>query len=232
MGTNVAQRNQLVRRANALLKQIAGMGASCPLKPVWGGLPQLDSDGQIEPPKFTAEERQIIGLREPLSEFLVDTKRFITDFGNPGHRQRFLENTLVDVAFRNGSPGRRSYSKDHCLADLRSLLLLLHQVGLDGGGQFPSEFSAGETASTGLPKPGAASRLPTGRAADASVEQHFSVKELSELWGFSARTVRRLIEPEPGVIRIQRNSRGKRSYRRVQVPASIAERIHRKITHR
>ena len=232
MGTNVAQRNQLVRRANALLKQIAGMGASCPLKPVWGGLPQLDSDGQIEPPKLTAEERQIIDLREPLAEFLVDTKRFMTDFGNPDYRQRFHENTLVDVAFRNGSPGRRGYSKDHCLADLRSLQLLLHQLGVDGGGQSPREFSVAETANTGLAKPGAAERLPTGRAADASVEQHFSVKELSELWGFSERTVRRLIEQEPGVIRIQQSSRSKRSYRRVQVPASIAERIYRKITRR
>ncbi len=232
MGTNVAQRNQLVRRADALLKQIAGMGASCPLKPVWGGLPQLDSDGQIEPPKFTAEERQIIDLREPLAEFLVDTKRFMTDFGNPGHRQRFHENTLVDVAFRNGSPGPRGYSRDHCLADLRSLQLLLHQLGVDGGGQSPPEFSVAETANTGLAKPGAADRLPTGRAAEASVEQHFSVKELSELWGLSERTVRRLIEQEPGVIRIHQSARGKRSYRRVQVPASIAERIYRKVTRR
>ncbi len=66
----------------------------------------------------------------------------------------------------------------------------------------------------------------------SSVEQHFSVKELSELWEFSERTVRRLIEQEPGVIRIHQSSRGKRSYRRVQVPASIAERIYRKITRR
>ncbi len=182
--------------------------------------------------KFTAEERQIIDLREPLAEFLVDTKRFMTDFGNPGHRQRFHENTLVDVAFRNGSPGRHGYSKDHCLADLRSLQLLLHQLGVDGGGQSPPEFSVAEAANTGLAKPGAADRLPTGRAVDASVEQHFSVKELSELWGLSERTVRRLIEQEPGVIRIHQSARGKRSYRRVQVPASIAERIYRKITRR
>jgi hypothetical protein len=232
MGTNVAQRNQLVRRANALLKQIAGMGASRPLKPVWGGLPQLDSDGQIEPPKFTVEERQIIDLREPLAEFLVDTKRFLTDFGDLDQRQRFDENTLVGVACRNGSPGRRGYSKDHCLADLRSLQHLLQQVDVDSGSQSPPEFGPGETANTGLPKPVGADRLPTGRTAEASVEQHFSVKELSELWGLSERTARRLIEQEPGVIRIHQSSRGKRSYRRVQVPASIAARIYRKITRR
>jgi predicted transcriptional regulator len=58
------------------------------------------------------------------------------------------------------------------------------------------------------------------------------VKQLAELWGFSERTIRRLIEDEPEVVMIHKGSRHKRTYRRVQIPASVAERIHRKLTVR
>ena len=63
-----------------------------------------------------------------------------------------------------------------------------------------------------------------------AVEAHFSVKQLAELWGFSQRTIRRLIEDEPELVTIRRDSRNKRTYRRVQVPASVAERLHRKLS--
>jgi len=68
--------------------------------------------------------------------------------------------------------------------------------------------------------------------AGSASEPHFSVKELAGQWGFSERAIRRLIEEEPGVIAIEKNSRLKRTYRQIQIPASVAERIHRKLTRR
>jgi hypothetical protein len=56
------------------------------------------------------------------------------------------------------------------------------------------------------------------------------VKELAGQWGFSERAIRRLIEEEPGVIMIGKSTPLKRTYRRVQIPASVAEQIHRKLT--
>ena len=68
------------------------------------------------------------------------------------------------------------------------------------------------------------------RAVVSELMSHFSVKQLAELWGFSQRTIRRLIEDEPELVTIRRDSRNKRTYRRVQVPASVTERIHLKLT--
>jgi hypothetical protein len=83
------------------------MAAPCPLKPVFGGLPRADEHGRIvdEPASYDEEERQIVALRGPLSQFLKDAKRFVTDFGTPSQKQRFSENTLVEVAFLNRPPG-------------------------------------------------------------------------------------------------------------------------------
>ncbi|MDA1036606.1 MAG: hypothetical protein O3B65_06975, partial [Chloroflexi bacterium] len=82
--------------------------------------------------------------------------------------------TATFVFLRWGVPREYSVRVQNIQA-IGKLLRLLHQVGVDGGGQSPPDFS-GETASTGLPNAGAVSRLATGRAADASVGRHFSVK--------------------------------------------------------
>jgi len=82
---------QLLRTAGALPGTISGMAAPCPLKPVFGGLPRADEHGRIidEPASYDEEERQMVALREPLSQFLEDAKRFVTDFGTRSQKQRF-----------------------------------------------------------------------------------------------------------------------------------------------
>jgi hypothetical protein len=62
-----------------------------------------------------------------------------------------------------------------------------------------------------------------GRAA----EQHYLVAELSALWGFSAKTIRRLFEDELGVIAVGHEEvLHKRGYRTLSIPESVAKRVH------
>ena len=77
-----------------------------------------------------------------------------------------------------------------------------------------------------------AGRAPRSAASESNAELHYSVKELSDFWGLSERTIRRMIEDEAGVIRAHQNSRRRRIHRRVQIAASVAGRIHRKVTQR
>jgi hypothetical protein len=59
------------------------------------------------------------------------------------------------------------------------------------------------------------------------VEQHFTPKELAELWALDQSTVRRLFRDEPGVLRIPHLRRhGKRDYTSLRIPASVAARVH------
>jgi hypothetical protein len=235
MGQRGSDAARLIQRVKALITTISSMKSDYPLKPVWGGLPRGDQEGRIvdEPPVYDEAEQQMLALREPLSCFLKDTKRFLADFGTSEQQQRFRDNALVAVAFVNGPPGRRGYSKTDCVADLRSIQNLLQDVPLDRagvraagfGGDLPARLIQDE------------SRPPTGQSqqqkgGESIAEPHFSVKQLAELWGFSERTIRRLIADEPEVVMIHKGSRLKRTYRRVQIPASVAERIHRKLVVR
>lgn len=62
-------------------------------------------------------------------------------------------------------------------------------------------------------------------------ERHFSPAELGQLWGLSADSIRKLFLREPGVLVISESSaRGKRRYRTLRIPASVAERVHRRLT--
>jgi hypothetical protein len=65
-------------------------------------------------------------------------------------------------------------------------------------------------------------------------EQHFSPQELASVWGLSSTKVRRMFQEEPGVLRIGEPSRRlgrklKRSYYTLRIPASVAERVHRRM---
>ena len=63
-------------------------------------------------------------------------------------------------------------------------------------------------------------------------ERHFSPDELAELWGLSADTIRRLFEREPGVLVIDHTRQnGKRRYRSLRIPESVAQRVHRRMTN-
>jgi len=65
-----------------------------------------------------------------------------------------------------------------------------------------------------------------------SVERHFTPEQLGELWSLSGDTIRRLFEKEAGVLVIERSSKiGRRRYRTLRIPESVAERVHRRLTN-
>lgn len=59
-------------------------------------------------------------------------------------------------------------------------------------------------------------------------ERHFTVDELSRTWRFSAEFVRQLVKDEPGVTEWVRQQPGRRRYRVLRVPQSVAERLYRR----
>jgi hypothetical protein len=71
----------------------------------------------------------------------------------------------------------------------------------------------------------------TTSPAAPSLEPHFTLAQVAEAWGVSTDTVRRMFEDEPGVLVIEpapgRYSR--RRYRTLRIPASVADRVHRRM---
>jgi len=66
--------------------------------------------------------------------------------------------------------------------------------------------------------------------ASDTFEKHYSINEISHLWGLSQKTIRRIFEHEPGVIELANHkSRNKRTYVTRKVPESVLERVHRKL---
>ena len=61
-------------------------------------------------------------------------------------------------------------------------------------------------------------------------ERHYSVEELAQTWGMSIDFVRRLFLCEPGVVVFWRQRPGRRVYRTLRIPESVAERVHRRMT--
>jgi hypothetical protein len=63
-------------------------------------------------------------------------------------------------------------------------------------------------------------------------EHHYSPAELAELWGLSPDSVRRLFESEPDVLVVESVSGRyrRRRYRTLRIPASVAERVHRRMS--
>lgn len=62
-------------------------------------------------------------------------------------------------------------------------------------------------------------------------EQHFSAAALAELWGLHRRTVQDLFRHEPGVVVLgaKRSGRYRKAYTTLRIPASVAERVHRRL---
>ena len=58
-------------------------------------------------------------------------------------------------------------------------------------------------------------------------EQHYTVKQLAQLWGKSYETIRQIVATEPGVLKF---SGGKGKHMSYSVPASVAKRIHTRMT--
>lgn len=65
---------------------------------------------------------------------------------------------------------------------------------------------------------------------ETAFERHFSVEELAELWKISDDFVRRLFLKEPGVVVFWRQRPGRRVYRTLRIPESVALRVHRRMT--
>jgi hypothetical protein len=61
-------------------------------------------------------------------------------------------------------------------------------------------------------------------------QRHFTVDELSELWHIDAKLVRRMFLNEPGVVKFGRpESRYKRGYISLRIPATVVERVHNRL---
>ena len=63
----------------------------------------------------------------------------------------------------------------------------------------------------------------------AALEKHFRVRELAELWGFSANTIIRLFASEPGVINVGKLATERRRYVSLSIPESVALRVHERL---
>lgn len=64
---------------------------------------------------------------------------------------------------------------------------------------------------------------------ETTFERHLSVEELCDLWGLSDDFVRRLFLREPGVVIFYHERPGRRVYRTLRIPESVATRVHRRM---
>ncbi len=59
-------------------------------------------------------------------------------------------------------------------------------------------------------------------------ERHYRIEELCDLWGIGRETLRKLVLDEPGVVKIKMGRR--KSHTTHSIPASVAERIHTRLS--
>ena len=64
---------------------------------------------------------------------------------------------------------------------------------------------------------------------DSTFERHLSVEELAELWAVSVDFIRKLFLHEPGTIVFFHQRPGRRVYRTLRIPESVAARVHRRM---
>lgn len=57
-------------------------------------------------------------------------------------------------------------------------------------------------------------------------ERHYTVAELASLWNLSSEFVRQIVQHEPGVTEWVRQQPGRRRYRVLRVPQSVAQRVY------
>jgi len=76
-------------------------------------------------------------------------------------------------------------------------------------------------------------RLPVTRTMSTDnlfAERHYRIGDLAELWSIGRETIRLIVKDEPGVIQIRCGR--KKAHTTYSVPASVAERIHRRLAER
>jgi transcriptional regulator GlxA family with amidase domain len=61
---------------------------------------------------------------------------------------------------------------------------------------------------------------------ETTFERHYSIEELTELWGMSDDLVRRLFLHEPSVVVFFKSRPGRRAYRTLRIPESVVQRVH------
>jgi transcriptional regulator GlxA family with amidase domain len=66
-------------------------------------------------------------------------------------------------------------------------------------------------------------------SSETTFERHYSVDELATTWGMSHDFVRRLFLHESGVIVFHHYRPGRRVYRTLRVPESVAQRVHTRL---
>ncbi|MEK7995817.1 MAG: hypothetical protein AAB403_18625 [Planctomycetota bacterium] len=64
--------------------------------------------------------------------------------------------------------------------------------------------------------------------AEPFAERHYTVGELAAMWNLSSEFVRQIVQHEPGVTEWVRQQPGRRRYRVLRVPQSVAERVYRR----
>ena len=65
---------------------------------------------------------------------------------------------------------------------------------------------------------------------DPALEKHYSVLELAQMWGLSEKTIRRIFNNEPGVVKWgHEEGRFKRGYVTLRIPESVIQRVHRRM---
>ena len=66
-------------------------------------------------------------------------------------------------------------------------------------------------------------------APDITFERHYSVEELGERWKMSDDFIRRLFLREPGVVVFYETRPGRRVYRTLRIPESVAQTVHQRM---
>jgi hypothetical protein len=68
----------------------------------------------------------------------------------------------------------------------------------------------------------------TVQAKEEFAVRHYSVAEIAQLWGVSAKTVQRIFQNEPDVLILGSRFRGSRRVRQtLRIPAYVVDRVHR-----
>jgi len=62
---------------------------------------------------------------------------------------------------------------------------------------------------------------------NTTFERHYRIGELAETWALGRETVRKLVKDDPSVIKIRLGR--KKTHTIYSVPASVADRIHRRL---
>lgn len=69
-------------------------------------------------------------------------------------------------------------------------------------------------------------------ATGSFAEHHYTLSEIAAMWSLSHDFVRRLFQKEPGVLIMGREegNGGRRRYATYRIPASVVERVHRRMS--